>query len=145
MRHAEIFREPSTVHGTIGVFVLHGRPGAPLWTIEPPWKDNAIGLSCIPPDEYLVEPHVSPRYGECYIVTGTAPRTFILRHGGNVGGDKELGFHTHTLGCILPGMRRGWLTVKGKRQQAVLASKTACRHHDTWARRQPHLLTIHAP
>ena len=60
-------------------------------------------------------------------------RSHILVHIGNLGGDVEAGLHTHTHGCILPGMHRGSLTVRGRAQRAVLASRTAFRQLMQWA------------
>ena len=141
-RTALLLRAPSTDHGTLGQLRCGIRAALTLATMEPPWRDNARGRSCIPAGDYDVVPHVSPRYGECYLVTGTAPRTHILVHPGNVGGDTDLGLHTHTLGCLLPGLRQGWLTVRGQRQRAVLASRTACRHLARWAAGMPFRLEV---
>ena len=140
-RTALLLRDPSTDHGTLGR-LLCGDGALVVHTMEPPWRDNARGLSCIPAGEYTVVAHDSPRFGRCYLVTGTAPRTHILVHSGNVGGDVEQGLHTHTQGCLLPGLRRGWLTVRGQRQRAVLASRTAVRHLMQWAGGVPWRLEI---
>ncbi len=101
-------------------------------TCEPPWKDNRARLSCIPPGTYRIRLHQSPRFGRTALVVGTEPRTHILTHAGCVGGDTERGRHTHTLGCVLQGMRRGWLTVNGHRQRAVLVSRVAVRRFLDW-------------
>lgn len=137
---ALLARFPSTQYGTLGR--LHLSQGPKLWTMEPPWKDNRRGLSCIIATTYQVVPHISPRYGRCYLVKDTCGRTYILFHPGNFGGDKEMGLKTHTLGCILPGLRAGWLDYKGKPQRAVLSSRTAFRHLDEWAGRKPFELEI---
>lgn len=138
---ALLLRQPSTCYGTLGTLELQGGPL--LWTMEPPWKGNAVGKSCIIPMTYRVIPHVSPRYGKCYLVKDTEGRTWILIHPGNVGGDVDLGLHTHTLGCILPGLRSGWLTVRGRAQRAVLASRVAFRKIDEWAGYRPFDLEIY--
>lgn len=140
MRIATLDRGPSTEHGTIGLFTLH--QGPTLCTMELPWRENAAEVSCIPPGEYVVEPYLSPTFGRCYHVTDVQDRTWILFHSGNVAGNRDLGYHTHSLGCILPGLRSGWLTVKGRRQRAVLASRTGCRHLDKWAGRRPFRLRV---
>jgi len=84
-----------------------------LHTLEPPWRGNARGLSCIPEGEYRAEMRKSPRYGWRYWLQDTEPRTWVLIHPGNLG--------SHTRGCILPGLRLGRLNG----QQAVLASRAA--------------------
>ena len=139
MKKATLTRQTSTDHGTFGLLEA---VGLSLYIAEPPWRDNARGLSCVPTGEYIIKPHRSPRYGQCLLVTDTPDRTWILQHPGNVAGDKKKGLHTHTLGCQLPGLRIGQLKVKGRYQQAVLASRTAFRKLMTWADKQPYLLNI---
>ena len=69
-------------------------------TIERPWLDNIPFMSCIPAGQYKVYPHVSPKFGNCFIVVGgtvgkyTGERTHILFHAANV--PKQLA------GCIAP-------------------------------------------
>ncbi len=140
MRHAILTRQTSTEQGTFGVLDAPGLQR--LYVAEPPWRDNRRGLSCIPTGAYLVKPHRSPKYGHCLLITETPDRTWILQHPGNVAGDKTIGLHTHTLGCQLPGLRMGKLKVKGKWQQAVLASRTAFRQLMGWADDAPYQLEI---
>ena len=138
---ARLQREGSTAHGTPGALTANGLPG-PLQIMEPPWRDNRRNVSCIPAGAYGVVPHVSPRFGRCLLVTGVPERSHILFHAGNVGGDVEKGYHTHTHGCLLPGLRRGRLKVRGLVQEAVLASRPAFRHLMTWADSRPFELEI---
>jgi hypothetical protein len=112
-------------HGTIGVLSAGDFAS---YTIEPPWRDNLPNQSCIPEGEYHCVWHHSPRYGWVYLVADVPGRSHILIHPGNLGGDREKGFHTHTLGCVLLGMKRGQLVVDGIRQEAVLVSRPACRN-----------------
>ena len=148
MKRARLIRGPSTEHGTLGRLVLQGRSGGGdslasivLDTMEPPWLDNRR-RSCIPTGLYEVRPHRSPRYGACYLVAGVPGRSHILVHAGNVGGDVERGLHTHTLGCLLPGLARGQLRVRGRMQRAVLSSRPAVRHFMQWADGEPVTLEI---
>ena len=138
-RRAVLTRDESTDHGTRGVLVAGDLV---LHVMEPPWRDNRPRRSCVPPGTYDVVPHVSPRYGRSLLVTGVPGRSHILIHAGNVGGDRDLGWHTHTLGCLLPGLRRGRLEVQGRVQAAVLASRTALRHVMTWAADRPFTLEV---
>ena len=108
---------------------------SPIHVMEPPWRDNRRNRSCIPAGLYDVVPHVSPRFGRCLLVTGVEDRSHILIHVGNLGGDVEQGLRSHTAGCLLPGMRRGWIRVGERRQAAVLASRPATRHLYAWAER----------
>lgn len=138
---ARLVRDPSTDHGTLGRLVC-GAGALALHTIEPPWRDNRPNRSCIPVGSYEVVPHRSPRYGACYLVSGVAGRSHILIHAGNVGGDRDLGWHTHTLGCLLPGLARGRLRVRGRMQAAVLSSRTAVRKWMEWADGRPVVLEV---
>lgn len=133
-------RNRSGDQGTLGV--LAARDLAPVHIMEPPWRDNARNRSCIPAGVYEVVPHLSPRFRRCLLVTAVPERSHILFHAGNVGGDADLDWHTHTAGCLLPGLRRGRLTVKGQAQAAVLASRTAFRHLLEWADGEPFALEI---
>ena len=138
-RRAILTRDETSDHGTCGVLVAGDLA---LQVMEPPDRGNRPNRSCIPPGLYKVRPHVSPRYGRTLIVTEVPDRTHILIHAGNVGGDRELGYHTHTLGCLLPGLRRGKLKVRGRMQRAVLSSRTAVRHLMTWTDDEPFTLEI---
>ena len=89
--------------------------------IERPWLYNRPNVSCIPanclPDgvymvDYL-ERSASGKYRNVYWVRGVPGRTGILIHGGNL--------VSHSLGCLILGMRRGSLAG----QPAVLNSRTA--------------------
>ena len=104
--------------------------GLDVYTLEPPWRGNARGVSCIPPGHYGCERRKSPRYGETYWLTGTEPREFILIHAGNLA--------RHTRGCILPGKRLGRLD--GER--AVLLSRRAVRDIETCFEREPFALEV---
>lgn len=139
MRTARLLRDETSAHGTLGVL---GAGKLELHVMEPPWRDNRPNRSCIPPGGYVVVPHASPRYGRVLAVPAVEGRSHILFHSGNVGGDVDRGLHTHTLGCLLPGLRRGTLNVKGRIQRAVLASRTAFRHLLAWADGEPFRLEI---
>ena len=139
-RHVRLVRGRSGEQGTLGVLSAPGL--APTWIMEPPWRDNRRNRSCIPAGLYEVVPHLSPRHRRCLLVTQVPDRSHILFHAGNLGGDVELGWHTHTAGCLLPGLRRGNLTVRGRLQAAVLSSRTAFRHLMTWAAGRPFELEI---
>ena len=140
MLHAVLRRERSGDQGTLGTLVARDLP--PIQIIEPPWRDNRRNRSCIPAGVYDVVPHISPRHRRCLLVTQVPGRSHILFHVGNVGGDVERGWHTHTAGCLLPGLRRGRIKVRGRVQEAVVSSRTAFRHLMTWAAERPFVLEI---
>ena len=133
MKRARLVREPSTDHGTLGRLVCGDDGALVLHTMEPPWRGNRPNRSCIPVGSYEVVLHRSPRYGACCLVSEVPGRSHILIHAGNVGGDRKCGLHTHTLGCVLPGLARGRLRVRGRMQDAVLSSRTAVRQWMDWA------------
>ncbi len=132
-------RLESSDHGTIGVLAAGDFS---CYTMEPPWHDNLPNRSCIPPGEYHCVWHRSPRYGWVYLVGDVEGRSHILIHQGNVGGDREKGLHTHTLGCILLGEKRGQLIVKGNRQKAVLVSRSTCRRFFEHLEQKPFKLEV---
>ena len=139
MNVAKLQRVETTAQGTVGVLLAGSLQ---LYVMEPPWRDNCANRSCIPAGRYEVVLHLSPRFGRCLAVAEVPSRTHILVHAGNIGGDVDAGYHTHTLGCLLPGLRRGRISVKGRMQRAVLASRTAVRHLMTWAGERPFELEI---
>jgi len=67
-----------------------------LSTLEQDWANNIRSDSCIPPGHYIIENHSSPNHGDCLLLKGTEPRTYILIHSGN--------YYNHTEGCILVGL-----------------------------------------
>ena len=104
----------------IGDLCLLGRlstaAGAPLQkTLELPWRDNAIGKSCIPAGCYTIRPRETKRRGRHFTFddSETNPRTAILIHTGNVAAD--------VIGCVLVGLTFGVLL----HQPAVLHSRRA--------------------
>lgn len=109
--------------GTFGTLLLRdGARELTLYTAELPWRDNAVGKSCIPPGVYRAEMSPSPRFGrELYELAGVPGRTEVLIHNGNWAGDKSKGKLSQVKGCILVGMAHG--IVKG--QRAVTQSRTA--------------------
>lgn len=98
---------PRATHGTLTLgfqvdetFVVRG-----TWvTLELPWRDNRIRVSCIPAGTYTLRPHTSGAVnqwndGHCLAVEGCEPeRTLIRVHSANEADD--------LLGCIAVGVRR---------------------------------------
>lgn len=79
--------------GTFGTWVVDGQPMAV--TCEPYWRENATNISAIPSGSYRIKRHVSPTYGECFMVLDVPGRSSILIHPGN--------WDHNTEGCILLG------------------------------------------
>ena len=107
-RRAVLIRDESTDRGTRGVLTAGALT---LHLMEPPDRDTRPNRSSIPTGLYEVHPHRSPRFGWVLAVADVPGRSHILIHSLNVGGDVELGLHSHTLGCLLPGFRRRKLKV----------------------------------
>ena len=82
-------------------------------TLENPWRDNEVNVSCVPEGLYTVVKYYSHRHGETFKVIDVPGRSGIIFHKGNVEEDTE--------GCILLGMEIG--TIEGR--PAVMQSKTA--------------------
>ncbi len=107
----EIIRMEYADDVTYGVLKLDGH--MQCLTLEKPWLDNAVDISCIPEGNYECKKHISVNHGTCIKVLDVKDRTNILIHKGNTTNDSS--------GCILVGKSYGQL--KGLR--AVLDSKVA--------------------
>ena len=89
--HLSLLRVGESARGTFGVLRLGTIPFAV--TLEPPWKDNAVGVSAIPPGTYHCVRMQSPHFGETFEITGVPGRSHVLFHKGNKLEDTE--------GCVL--------------------------------------------
>jgi len=67
-----------------------------LWTIECPWRENQIFVSCVPDGSYPLVAFDSVDHPDSWVLTPVPGRTGILIHPGNTVAD--------TQGCILPGL-----------------------------------------
>lgn len=67
-----------------------------MYTLELPWRDNQVKVSCIPVGEYECALVDSPKFGKVYGVAKVPGRSHILIHYGN--------YPSNTDGCILLGM-----------------------------------------
>jgi len=96
-------------HGTFGVLLDGKIPFAV--TLEPPWKDNQVNVSCILDGEFACRRVMSPKYGSTFEVADVFGRSHILFHWGNT--------ERNTQGCILVGEEYGELSGK----PSILSSK----------------------
>ncbi len=93
MKTIEIWRNHENKDGTFGILFVDGmRFGVSL---EPPWKDNKMDVSCIPAGKYRAELIDSEHHGKAYCLRKVPDRSEILIHPGN--------WKEDTLGCILVG------------------------------------------
>ena len=118
---AALIRTQRSDQGTEGILVIGESFTA--FTMELPWRDNRPNLSCIPPGRYRARVYESSHFGRVYHGLDVPGRTGILIHPGNFAGDREAGLRTDSYGCVLPGMRRGFLAD----QRAVLLSRPTVR------------------
>lgn len=108
MKVLELIRLEKTEFGVVSILRINKEIFS--CALEPPDKNNAADISCIPAGQYFVLPVQSPKFGNTFTVSGVPNRSNILFHAGNTKED------TH--GCILLGETIGKL--KGER--AVLNS-----------------------
>lgn len=82
--------------------------------LEPPDRDNEIGLSRICSGQYKVVPRWSEEHGHHFHILDVEGRTFILIHAGN--------YYTNTEGCLLPGFN--FIDVNGDGYKDVTHSRS---------------------
>ena len=110
-------------HGVFGACVVDG--GFALFSLEEEWRDNQRSISCIPAGTYDLEPTTWHKHGiRTYEIANVPDRDRILIHPGNTEEDTE--------GCVIVGMKLGWLrvdvdeeTFSSVRKMAVLQSRVA--------------------
>jgi len=120
MRIVYLNRFEKSDQGTVGIWSCP-EIGFACYLLELPWRNNMRKYSCIPTGEYMCVSRYSKKYGYHYLITGVDGRTWILLHTGNLAGDVLKGYKTHSLGCLLPGLKLGYLAG----QRAVLNSRLA--------------------
>jgi len=91
MDFLRLIRISESIEGTFGVLKLNEIPFCV--TLEPPDRQNERSISQIPPSQYYVERHNSPKYGKTWRIVEIHRRSGVLFHAGNV--------VDHTRGCIL--------------------------------------------
>lgn len=136
MKTVTITRQASTDQGTPGTFAFGDRA---LRCMELPWRDNAPGLSCIPPGTYRAELYNSPKHGQVYMLQGVPGRSDVEIHAANFAGDRTLGWACELLGCIAPAESIGLMTPQGHAlaQLDGMASRAAMAEFMAWANGEP--------
>lgn len=89
----ELIRLEEAKTGTLGILKIQKKVA--LFTLEPSDLLNRQGLSSIPAQQYTCKRHLSPSFGETFLITEVPNRTRVLFHWGNWTSDTE--------GCILLG------------------------------------------
>lgn len=137
MLKAFLIRSPSSDEGTPGL-LLAPSLDFKCRTLELPFRNNLPQKSSIPCGAYHCKWIKSPRFGWTYQVLGVPSRNNILFHSGNYAGNSDLGFKTHSHGCILLCTKIGRLN----NQLAGLISKPAVTKFFTLLNKQPFQLEI---
>ena len=137
---ATLVREGSTDQGTKGKVTLrNGNYEIEMSTLELPWRDNKSQYSCIPTGTYQVAMRYSPHFKRNYYNVKNVPnRDSILIHSGNTAGDKNKGYKSDVLGCILLGM---YHSNNGK-QLIICDSKHGVAVFQKFFGEQPFTLTV---
>ena len=109
-----LYRQKQNGIQTLGKLCFEG---VELSTIELAWNDNKIGESCIPVGKYKVIPRQSKKFGKCFLILGTEPRTWVLFHAAN--------YSRQLRGCIAVGMYHADIDKDGLKD--VASSKQAMK------------------
>ena len=128
-------RYESTDHGTFGRIQIDNKY---FHTLELPWRDNTVGLSCVPVGSYECDIYPSKKFGNVYLLSNVPQRSGILIHQGNFAGHVLKGLKSDVEGCILLGKSRG--VING--QKCVLNSRIAVKEFMDTIHRQPFTLII---
>jgi len=140
MRTAVLVRTESTDEGTFGLIAFGGER---TYSLELPWRDNARGLSCIPPGAYRAVPTSHRRLGRVVAVLDVPGRSGILIHSANLAGDVKRRWDSQLQGCIAPCERIGRLRNRvGEWQRAGLVSRPALSRLLAWADDRPFTIDV---
>ncbi len=115
IKKVELIRCEQSKAGTFGVLQIDKI--VTCVTLERPWKNNAVNVSCVPAGDYMCKRINSPRHGITFEVENVKGRTHILFHIGNR--------IKNSKGCILTGSRFGVLGKGRNKGRAVLDSTKA--------------------
>lgn len=95
----EITRLEQTERGTLGQILVDGK--VVCYSLELPWKDNEVNVSCIPTGEYPCRLEYSPRYKrDLFEIKEVPGRSEVKFHKGNYLSDIR--------GCVLVGTEPGY-------------------------------------
>lgn len=97
----ELYRNVYEEKQTLGVLYLkkNGKVVFFCHTLELPWRNNQVDISCIPTGVYKCRKFYSKDLGHCIEVMDVPHRTLIRIHAGNK--------YTDIKGCIVVGLTAG--------------------------------------
>ena len=101
-----IQRLDSTESGTIGRLSVDGE--FLCFTVELPWRDNRVNVSCIKSGRYDLAQRESPKFGLRWHVIDVPSRTHVLIHAAN--------YQSECRGCIFPATSLGHTAAPGRMQ-----------------------------
>jgi len=125
-----LYRQPSGQFGTFGIFAMPDL-GWSCHSLERPWRNNRINISCVSSGIYIVEREYSQKFErDLYELQNVPGRTEIKFH--------PLNHYTESLGCIGLGMKIDY-THDNKR---LLESRKAIEHFENLMAGEPFELVI---
>ena len=134
-----LIRTESSAQGTFSQFAIKTFKA---FGGELPSRNNQQGKSCIPAGTYICRWLYSNEHKRnIYHITNVPNRTDVEVHSGNYCGDKDKGFKSDVLGCLLLGKSIGLLDG----QKAVLESKEAIQEFEKLLNQEPFKLIITDP
>jgi hypothetical protein len=134
LRRVHLETVSSSHQATFGVLVENGIPF--MVTVERPWMFNKPNESCLPAGAYIVERHISTKYGSdelAWIIKDVHGRSGMLVHVGNTIDDSK--------GCTHPGIY--FAEVNGK--PGVKDSRKALKQLAKRMNNEPFELIVHRP
>lgn len=125
-----LFRQPSSETGTFGLWCIP-KLNKIMYSIERPWADNRVNISCIPSGKYNVRYTMSPNKGvESYEIQNVIGRSGIRI---------DIANYVHELkGCI--GLGLGICASYNHR--GIINSEKAVKEFERLLMRQPFTLKI---
>lgn len=119
-----LVRRASTPAGTPGRLYA---PGAEFDTMEPPAPEHRAEHPRIKAGIYLVKKIGSPHYPDRYVLMAVPGRSGIVLHPGNFAGCESAGYQSDSDGCILIGRAAELMNKHGKKQPAVVLSRSTLK------------------
>lgn len=108
MKEAVLRRQQDDGIQTLGIFLFEYEDGVKtLGSLELPWKENAVNISCIPKGEYIVKTTYSPTFSrDMWEIMNVPNRKGVRIHAAN--------YFYQIQGCIALGLARGDINLDGE-------------------------------
>lgn len=138
-----ILRDESTDNGTPGALTVL-ELGWGCCSLEPPWRNNLSGVSCIVPDTYRAWPWYSPTLKRMALrLEDKHGRKDCLVHNANFAGDSAKGLLSQVHGCTAVGSRFGPIQKPNSRESqfGIMESVTTLERLLAVIGEGPHMIT----